>query len=572
MTEQRGYGRCLVVVAVLTLALGGLAYRLVTLHFGFDSRARDHAEHARQFKEKLEVGRGRIQDGSPSGNILALSTPVKDVFVDPAFIVKSNCVNRVSRGLAGPLGLDVGLVTQKLSRADRHFEYVARFVPEEQAAAVAALKLPGVHFEDVTARSYPHGTFLCHVLGFANLEGLGGAGIEAGMDRFLRGAAGLREGSMDGRRQEEPALRVQDIPAQEGCNVVLTIDQNVQYIVEKALDAALERNHTERGWAIVQRVRTGEILAMVSRPAYDPNDFRHATDAQLLNRTIACVYEPGSTMKVTIIASALDEGIVQADTVFDCENGHWLYGKRVLRDYHPSGQLTVADIVQRSSNIGAAKIALRMGNERVDQALRRFHIGTPLGIDLPGEEAGILHPVREWSEVSATRMAIGQGVSVTALQMLGAVSTIANDGLVMKPFVVKRVVRHDGTVLFEQQSRSLGRAIQPETAALMRRLLTRVTQEGGTGTKAAVPGYTVAGKTGTAQKPVAGHYSENDYMASFVGFLPAEQPDIAMIVVVDTPQPLHTGGQVAAPVFAEIAEQAVRYLDTAATAYALNRF
>jgi len=263
---------------------------------------------------------------------------------------------------------------------------------------------------------------------------------------------------------------------------------------------------------------------------------------------------------VSVIAAALNEGIIKPETMFDTENGRWLYQGKVLRDYHAYPRLNVADVLKKSSNIGAAKIAIMLGDTRLDSYLRSFNIGSKLGLDLPGEENGILWPLSKWSAISSSRIAIGQGVAVTSLQMLGVMCAIANDGILMKPYVVKEVTAADGTVLLRRQPQVLSRPIKPATAATMRGLLARVCEVGGTGVKAGVDGFSVAGKTGTAQKPIAGHYSETDYMASFVGFLPADKPEIGMIIVFDEPQPLHTGGAVSAPVFGEVAEQAVRYL------------
>jgi cell division protein FtsI (penicillin-binding protein 3) len=256
----------------------------------------------------------------------------------------------------------------------------------------------------------------------------------------------------------------------------------------------------------------------------------------------------------------LNEGIVKPEQMFNTENGRWLHQNKVLRDYHAYGQLNVADILKKSSNIGAAKIAIMLGDVKMDRYLRDFGVGSKLGLDLPGEEGGILAQAQKWTPISSSRIAIGQGVAVTGLQMLGVLCAIANDGMLMKPYVVKEVIADDGTVLLRRQPQVIARPIRADTAALMRRLLARVCEEGGTGIKARVPGFSVAGKTGTAQKVVDKHYSETDYMASFAGFLPADKPEIAMIVVFDEPQPLHTGGAVSAPVFGEVAEQAVRYL------------
>lgn len=540
--------------------MSGLAVRLVVLHLGIGISTHAKTDKTRTYKETLSVPRGRILDGSLSSNLLALNIGVKDIWADSALVVASNRVTATAAQIASALSLDKNEVEARLNKPDRHFEYISRYVPDDKAEAVARMKLPGIHMTGLTARSYPQSGMLCHVLGFVNHDGVGSGGIEQCMEKYLKGTPGLLESRLDGRRREMLDRRIQEIPPKEGADVVLTIDQNLQYMLEKSIDAAMERHHAKAAMAILQRVSTGEILAMVSRPGFDPNQFSAAKDEQKLNRSIGYVYEPGSTFKVSVIAAALDVGIVRPDTMFNTENGRWLYQKKVLRDYHPYSQLSVADIIKKSSNIGAAKIAIMLGDERLDRYLRGFNVGSRLGIDLPGEEAGILYPVSKWSAISSSRIAIGQGVAVTALQMLGVMCAIANDGVVMRPHVVKEVVSPNGTVLLRREPQALGRCLRSDTAAVMRQILARVTEEGGTGVKAAVDGFQVAGKTGTAQKPVAGHYSETDYMASFVGFLPANKPEIGMIVVMDEPQPLHTGGIVSAPVFGEVAEQAVRYL------------
>jgi len=571
MTDARGTGRYGLVVGAVGLALVGLLTRLTTLHAGLAEKSGEEIDASRVTRQFVNVGRGRILDGSPVRNLLAVNVAAWDVCADPKTIVASNCVGEVAAALASVLGLRSADVAAALNQPESRYVRIRPLVPEEQATAVQNLGLPGVFCRQRLRRAYPQGVSLCHVLGFANDEGVGAAGVEQIMERYLRGVPGLLETKVDGNRRELYLQRIRYVPPEDGADVVLTVDQNLQYLVEKALDVAVEQHHARAAWAIMQRVRTGEILAMASRPAYDPNDFRHTSEAQRFNRAIGCLYEPGSTFKVAVIAAALEERLVEPSTVFDCENGQWLYQNRILRDHHPHRVLTVADILKKSSNIGAAKIAVLMGDARLERHLRAFHIGARLGIDLPGEEAGILHPAARWSAISSSRIAIGQGVAVTALQMLGVLSAIANDGMVMRPYVVRQVVDARGRVVLQREPQPLGRAISAETAAVMRQLLARVTEPGGTGTQAAVPGFVVAGKTGTAQKPVNGVYSETDYVASFVGFVPAEDPEIAMIVVVDEPQPFHTGGAVAAPVFGQIAGQAVRYLGILPPAYAMGR-
>jgi len=282
-----------------------------------------------------------------------------------------------------------------------------------------------------------------------------------------------------------------------------------------------------------------------------------------MNRAIGFNYEPGSTFKAVVASAALNEKLVTPSTLFDCENGSWTYAGKPLRDTHPYGRLTFADGVKKSSNIMAAKVALSVGEERCYRYLKAYGVGEKTRVDLPGEERGILHEPKKWSGISLTRIAIGQGVSTTAIQILSIFSAIANDGFLMRPWIVKEVRAADGTLLVQGSPEAVSRPIRADTAATMRELLARVTEEGGTGTRAAVEGYRVAGKTGTAQKPdpIHGGYSQTAHVGSFVGFVPVEQPQIAIIVVIDEPQPCHYGGVVAAPVFARIAAQAVRYLD-----------
>jgi cell division protein FtsI (penicillin-binding protein 3) len=560
MNDPRGLTRFAIIVALLGVAMAGLIARLVVLHLGIGVPERGIAAKSRTYKQSLAVPRGRILDGSPSASILALNIGVQNIWADPSLLMVSNRVDATVARLKYLLDFDVADVTSRLSKTNSQFAYIARLVPDEKAKQVANLKLPGIHMSDVSIRSYPQNVMLCHVLGSVNSDGFGSGGIEQLMEKYLKGSPGLIESRLDGKRRELVDRRIQDIPSIDGADVILTIDQNLQYIAEKAVDAAMARNRSRAAFVIIERIRTGEILAMVSRPGFDPNKYNEANDLQKLNRAIGYVYDPGSTFKVSVIAAALDMGIIRPDTMFGTENGRWLYQNKILRDSHPYSRLSVADILQKSSNIGAAKIAIQLGNVPLDRYLRAFNVGNKLGIDLPGEEYGIYLRLDRWSPISSSRIAIGQGVSVTGLQMLGILCSIANDGVMMKPYVIREVVAADGTVLLRRQPEVLGRPIRADTAALMRSLLVRVCEEGGTGKAAQVDGFRVAGKTGTAQKLIGGHYSETAYMASFVGFLPAKKPEIGMLVVFDEPQPLHTGAQVAAPVFREIAEQAVRYL------------
>lgn len=561
MTEKRVRFRFAVVAAVLTLALIGLGVRLAFLHLGTQEATRASVQRSRRVERKILAGRGNLFDCEGRQNILALTLAVKDVCADPSVIVKSDHVLETSAKLADELDVPADVLAVKLSRPDLKFAYVKRFVREEELEGLWKAQLDGVFFRESTVRYYPHNSFMCHVLGFVNHEGTGSAGVEQRADRYLRGCSGLVESRVDAHQRELYCYEGRNIPAIKGADATLTVDQNIQFIVEQALDGVMAAHAARGAWAIVERVQTGEILAMASRPAYDPNEFRLAADDAKLNRAIGHVYEPGSTFKAITFAAAFNENVVTEDAVIDCERGAWFHSGRILHDSGNYDRLTVADGLKKSSNILTAKVALMLGEKRYYKYLTAFGVGRKTGIDLPGEESGILHPRSRWSKISLSRIAIGQGVAVTALQMLGAFCAIANDGFLMQPYLISQVNGSDGTVLLRRKPEMLSRPISYQTAARMRRLLGRVAEDGGTGRRARVEGYEVAGKTGTAQKPVPGGYSKTDYIASFVGFLPVAAPEIGIIVVVDTPHPRHTGGRVAAPAFGEIAEQTVRYLD-----------
>jgi cell division protein FtsI (penicillin-binding protein 3) len=559
MNEKAQRLRMGLVLVVLAAAWVGLGVRLSYLHLGDNSDLLAEIRSIREIEQKILVGRGRVLDRN--GGIMALDLAVKHIAVDPKFTREHGHPTFTAYQLARLLQLDPAMVMTRLRKPDSEYEKLKDFVPEDLARQIQGMKMPGVICVEDSARNYPRGSLMSHVVGFSNADGVGSAGIEQRLDRLLRGVPGLRVTEVDGRRREIYARRQMEILPQQGADVVLTLDQNLQYFVERALEDGLATNGAKAGWAIVQRVQTGEILAMASRPDFDLNQYG-AVDAQnRLNRAIGTVFEPGSVFKIIVYAAALNEGLLQPDEIIDCENGLWMYAGRPLRDYHPYGRLTAADALKKSSNIAAAKIALRLGEDRLHRYLELFGIGRPTGIALPGEEGGILNPRSRWSKLSMTRIPMGHEVAVTSLQMVNAMTALANGGKLMKPLVIRRVVTAKGQTLLEPEPEVLQRPVRAETAELMSRLLTRVTEDG-TGKRARVEGFSVAGKTGTAEKPGVGGYDHTKNLASFVGFLPAERPEISIIVTFDEPQgPERTGGVVAAPVFRQIAEQAVRYLD-----------
>ncbi len=567
MTDRKLQIRLWLTLGLLFILMGGLSARLVYLHAGPCEQRRERIAELRRLEKSLTVGRGKILDCQE--HLLALDLVRQEVRADPETIVRQNSLDRVAQELAQLLALDAGDLRDRLNRPGSRDVTVlgyGRTVDQDLAEVLRSRHLPGVFMRENMVRVYPRGDSLCHVLGYVNLERQGSAGVEQRWERYLRGAPGMLISELDGRRRELYDRRLLEIRPRPGADLVLTLDHYVQYIAEQAVRQAVAEQRALAGWAIVERIATGEILAMAGYPAYDGNDFRNADPEARRNRCIAYNYEPGSTFKMAVIAAALDAGAVHPDQVFDCENGAWIYQRRPLRDYHPYGRLSVADIIKKSSNIGAAKIALALGPERLHEYLRAFGMGRPMGIDLPGEEGGTLHPLARWTPLSITRIAMGHEVAMTSLQMLGVICAIANGGVLLRPYVVREVRDSEGRVLTRQEPVELGRPISPASADCMLKLLTRVTEEGGTGRRARVEGYTVAGKTGTAQKPVAGGYSDLLNMSSFVGVIPAEAPQLAIIVVLDEPKQTRTGGAAAGPVFSAIAAETVRYLDILAPA------
>ncbi len=553
-------GRVVLTTIVILAVFMGLGVRLIFLHLKPSEETLGRIEQSRQLREQTCGPRGRILDRE--GQILALDISAKHLCVDPKFILEHGDIQAVCKALSQHLSVPYNAIWKRLNQPQRQYVRIQKYMRESTIAPLQNLHLKGLIFEDVFIREYPKGVLGAHVIGFANREGVGSAGIEQRMNSYLQGSPGLRIGQKDGRCHEIYSRRTVDIEPQPGPEVYLTLDQHIQHFAEKALDELNAIYHPDGAWAIVQNVRTGEILAMASLPTFNLNRFSHTPPEWMRNRTINYTYEPGSTMKAIVIAAALDAGVVQPNDLFDCENGRWYYGGRFLHDSHEEGELSVADILKKSSNIGTAKIALKMGNEIVYQRLRAFGFGKQTGIDLPGEDAGIIWPTKQWSKISVTRLAMGHEILVTSLQILSAFSAIANDGIRMRPQIIREIVGINDEPILTVFPEELDRPIRQETAVQMRRLLARTTQTGGTGIRAALRGYLVAGKTGTAQKVnlEKGGYDNDHYIASFVGFLPAENPEISIIVVADDPHGGHYGGTVCAPYFKKIADQTVRYL------------
>ena len=572
--ERVGY-RFFFVPVFLALWFCVLVYRLVDLHLGTRS-----TRNQTIMRGRFPATRGIIYDRQEVP--VALNHPGYKVYVDPQAPTNGVQSKRLTAmRIAELTGRDFPSVYREITGQGKKSRYIVIGKTFDKSAIDLETNKDvycccGI--EPFSERTYPQGRLFSHVVGYISGEDAKGrnGGVEQWAEKYLHGIDGSFKGVKDKNGREIRERRLPQMDAIDGDSVYLTVDHNLQHVVCEMLRAGITNYCATGGKVIIEKVSTGEILAMASLPDFDPADFRSYSDEERRNKAIGLVYEPGSTMKAITVSAALNEGIVAPETVFDIGEGSWFYGGHILRD-HPRGLLTVRQIIQKSSNIGAAKIGLLLGNKRLSSYIRAFGFTQQLGIDLPGEERGLLPPYETWEPVKPTRVAMGQGISVTPLQMVNAYSTIANGGHCMRPYVISRVVAADGTLVFRNEPKELGRPIRPDTAEKMRAILKSVTnyaadrKDHGTGWRARIDGYTVAGKTGTAQMLVNGAYSEKDYWSSFIGFVPAEKPVFAMIVILDrprgelTPDGLHhrphDGGGTAAPLFSKIASFVAQYLE-----------
>jgi cell division protein FtsI (penicillin-binding protein 3) len=552
--------RIWLVAAVLSVAMLLLAGRLCSLHLG------DAEPVQRPWESKVLARRGTIYDRNGWNNPMAVTFIYHQPFLDPKALRPKHTRLAVAALLHERLNVDTDLVLSAFANVSNRHQVLQVFADDRTCREIATNKhISGVGWEDVAVRKYPQGRRMSSVLGFINreLEAAGVAGIELNYNQQLKGVNGRIEGEKDAKGIEIPNRRTANIPPLHGNNIHLTLDNNIQYRVEAEVQQVAREFQSSGVWAIVEKVDTGEILAMASWPDFDPNEgFQYGQD--LWRNLAICVnYEPGSTMKSFTIAAALNEGVITEQTRMDVGLGSWFYAGHTLHD-HVKGVVATPEALAKSSNIFCARVGLMLGEQRLRAYQRGFGFGDRLGIDLPNEARGLLRAGR-WGDLATSRIAIGQGVAVTGLQMLNGYCCLANDGRLMKPFVVSRVVNGQGEILFANQPQVIARPVRPEVAQAVRRMLIGVTEDGGTATKAKVIDYEVAGKTGTAQIPENGRYSSTEFWASFVGFLPVEKPVFGVLVVVERPHPLHMGGQVAAPVFARIAEATAKYLEIPAT-------
>lgn len=604
MSNKLQIRRSLLLLAFLAAAFGGLAYRLVDLQVLRHDELSAKAELNTQREFRQAPRRGDILDAN--GNILATSVTVKTICADPSLI--GNYQPVVARVLAPLLQMSEAELAQKLTpRAYRnaqgqvvtnglHYVRLAKNITDEtwsqltaamtnltfgvdekklsrtDRAFFANLRQHAIFPESDQKRIYPNGALASQVIGFPATEEMkmdgriisqitGRDGVEFSMQKQLSGVAGWKLTETDRQQRELVALRDENVRARDGLNVVLTVDSAIQHIVETALAEALPKYTPKSITGIVMRPKTGEILAMASLPNYDPNQPNTITP-ETRNRVITDVVEPGSTFKIVVVSGALNNGIVRLDDQFDCEHGHFAFAGRVLHDHESLGTETVKSIITKSSNIGAAKIGIKLGEQNLYDYAWDFGFGQRSGIPLPGEARGFLYPVKQWTKVSIAQIPMGHGVAVTRLQMLYAMAAIANDGWLMRPMLVSRLQERDGSVVQRYAPERVRQVVSESAAKQMIEALKTVPMKGGTAPDAQLKNYVVAGKTGTAQKAENGQYVRGKYVSSFIGFFPADDPELCISVVMDEPKENgYYGGKVCGPVFREIAERCASYLN-----------
>ena len=562
--KWNGRMRCALVCFAFIVLFSIFSFRLVYLQLLKHDEYAGLAAEKHVYKQTIYAERGAIFDAN--NEVLAHNVPVETIVADSTLLKN---IEGATSLLSAALKMPPSEVSEKL-RAGRRYMIVKREVSETVATALRdrlrAENVRGIYFERDSARIYPNGSMLCHVIGFTDFEHHGIQGVESSMDQYLHGEDGYRCIEHNRAGQEIVLYRGQEHTPRDGYQVHLTVDLNLQNIVENEIDAAMQEFHPTKATIILMRPQTGEILAMANRPNFDLNLRATAKPEQMKNRAVIDMMEPGSTFKIVTAAAALNERKVKPDTTIFCENGAWTYGGRVLHDHKAYGELSVRDVIVKSSNIGAAKLAIGVGEEKFYEYIRRFGFGDRTGIELPGEIGGMVHSPQSWSKISITRIPMGHEIGVTPLQMTAAMAAIANGGKLVTPRIVKSITESNGKTVTTFSPIVLRQVISSQTATMLGDALRGVVSDRGTAAAAAVPGFTIAGKTGTAQKvDPKGGYEHGKYVVSFSGYLPADHPEFVGLVVLDdahTNKPeLNYGGLVAGPIFARVAEKAARYLD-----------
>ncbi len=512
------------------------------------------ADKQHQHKVDLTPARGSILDRN--GTTLAESIHMDSCYAEPRRIKD---VDGTAGVLAPLLGIPKNELVAKLT-VNKSFVWIERWLAPEAATRVKNMRLPGIGLVPESKRFYPNMEIAAHVVGFTGHDPNGLEGIELKYDSTILGNTGYMITERDALGRNIAIMNTVIKDSSPGKSIVLTLDKTIQFIAEKELAKAVTENNAKGGMALVMESDTGKVLAMANYPTFNPNAYSRYSLAQLRNHVVADSFEPGSTFKIFTIAAAIDSGTVKATDVYNCENGTYRIADRTIHDDHPQSRLSVSEIIKYSSNIGTAKIAVRMGEDTLSSYLRNFGFGGRTGIDLPGEASGNLK--RHWYGVDLATISFGQGVSLSTVQLVSALSAIANGGNLMRPYLVEQILDENGAVVQRFEPQLVRRVVSPETAQKITKMMETVTGDGGTGTKAALDGFRVAGKTGTAQKvdPITRTYSPSKRIGSFVGFVPAEKPKLTIAVIIDEPQGVKYGGIVAAPAFRGIAQNSLAYL------------
>jgi cell division protein FtsI (penicillin-binding protein 3) len=554
--------RTLFVAAFVAFWMLGISARLVHLQVTRHDKLVARARQQQQDAVEITPSRGPVLDRE--GRELARTIDTTSVSIAPDEFRKHKedteaqvmaAIEATSKSLSSLLGLNQKAVFEQINEAKnsgRRFMWIARRIDPEKAQQLEEMELTGVHTQKEPKRFYPNGSLAANVLGFVGLDGNGLAGIEQVYNEKIVGEPGkvfIEKDSL-GRSYESTELL-----GRPGQTVILTIDQSIQYQAEAALTAAIVQSNAKAGTAIVLDPHTGDILALANAPTFDPNEVAAAPPAARANWALQNIYEPGSTFKVVAFSAAIEKGLAKPDDHIDCQMGSITVAKRLIHDHRPFGNLTITEALAKSSNVAAIKLGLRVGDPTMYEFITRFGFGSRTGVELPGETAGLVRPLNRWQPSSIGSVAIGQEVGVTPLQMVAAFGALANDGLRIAPHLIREIRNVNGVTTYRPNPEQ-HRVISTATATALRGMLEGVTLNG-TAKKAQLDGYTAAGKTGTAQKidPKTRTYSATKFVASFVGFAPVNNPAVVIIVVIDEPGGAYHGGDVAAPVFRQIAEQ-----------------
>jgi cell division protein FtsI (penicillin-binding protein 3) len=549
------------VLAVVLLTGAGLVVRRaweLTMELGPNLHEMAESQQLREIR--LAPKRGTIFDRH--GAELAVSVDVESVFANPRQM-RAEGVDAAAAAtqLSALLRVDRERIFTRLS-SDRYFVWIARQVTPSQADAVRALHIPGVQLTDEARRFYPNRELAAHLLGFSNIDGVGLEGLELSMEERLRGSVAPVAAIRDRRGRIVFSNQLLDERAAQGDDIYLTIDKTIQHVAERELALAVRTAEAAAGSVVVMDPQSGEILALANFPTFDPNEPSRSPAASRRNRAVTDRFEPGSTIKPFTIGAGLAASVIRPEQLIDCGNGEMIIGDDRITDEHRFDVLTPAEVLTHSSNIGAANVGRALGRRNLYGALRRFGFGEPTGMPLPGETGGVLRHYTRWYDLDLASISFGQGLSVTTVQLATAMSAIANGGRLMEPHILRRVVDGRGQTSEESLPLTRRQVLPRRTALLVADMLTAVTGDEGTGREAAIDGYLVAGKTGTAQKSdyVHGGYADGLYLASFVGFVPAQDPRIVIAVMIDEPMVDHYGGTVAAPVFRRVGEATLRHL------------